>query len=270
MERPGNHWVNPTIGAATAGLAALTVREQYKARKAQEEAQHFHEQEKAYKRRVQKFEGVNSARRNFKEGITTRDEALAHCAVIGVSDPEKCIPKGLCPVKAETQQPLFEKSKPQQINKTSKENPNDSKKDVLSDIDLPYQFDTGVQDIYLEPPHQIDIGFQDFDSDTGFSVECLDENKSYFFKKQDVFIHENAGPPLDTSCSTAPFINPNGLTLGIGAAALYLMAYSGLRWLKKKNPIIKKYFTTNEEFFLESHELIHKKLDKILEDQEKK
>lgn len=263
MERPNNSWINPVIAATTVGVAALSLNEQKK-------TQNLTEQDRAYHKRIQAEEaasrqllGVTSVRRSVEEKIITEDEGLKFCKRLGIGTLEECFgeqrPSNLEKKGSET------RAKTNARGKTSKKNSKKDLNDYKSQVINSRNYDKNS----LEKPHQLGIDFLNWESNTGpeaVTAEYVCENGTDLPENNTIFVHEVAEPFHSFSSSSQP---TNSSLVGLGAAALVLGVYFIGNWLKKKNPTLKKYFTSNDEYFLESQELIHEKLDKIIENQKK-
>jgi hypothetical protein len=261
MEKPNNQWINPLLGTIASSAAAASWHEQRLARALAERSAINNKKTSNQKQAKRELKGVLEVRSGVKQGIMTCDEGLDYCRRLGITDPIQCLiqDEGANNTKKNENNKITGLKNSSKHLKTN----GDGKKTLLTDI-LLIESNLQTQNELLTNNY-LNTGF--INGREAFTSDCFD-NDVYFEPIKmncDVAKPSPSAPHGIFNGIASPSFFGGSSFAGLAGGILFLSAFFIVDWLKKEKPKLGKYFTSNEEYFITSHELLHKKLDTIIE-----
>lgn len=245
-----------TAGAAVTIVATASLREQQLSRKA------LAEQSLAEKNRND-LGLISHVRRNVKDGLMSKNEALNYCRRDGICTDTECLGSVSGPIdteeKKKSQKKKSDSIDPQGFNKNQhgggKEETNNHKK-ISKDNQINSRFDSETQEWLLGEGNS---------PCKGLVVETSELN--YTRPKSEMAgIAVSASSPISSeSKSNEVWVLPASAPFIAGVA--FMVLYSCFIQIKNKNPRIKNFFATDIEKILENQNKIQKQLDDIYYEQ---
>lgn len=291
MEKPNNRWINPLIGTVASVAAAASYREQILARKMAEGSAINRQKISNQKQAGRQLKGVLELRAGVKQSDMTCDEGLDYCRRLGITDPKKCLiqDEGANKKKKNENNEINGSKNGSKHLKTS----GDSKKTSLFDTFLGHTSPLiNEEKSNLIFKNNLNTDALLIESNFQTQNELLTDNylNTSFASNREVFTSDFFDTnvhfkPIKMNCDvtktslSAPHEISNGVAspsffggsnfAGLAGGVVFLCGFFIVDWLKRKKPKLGRYFTSNEEYFVTSHELLHKKLDTIIENQKK-